>query len=41
MFPMKSTNLSFSTLRDDFAFSLKALLAVGVVVTFVLVLHFT
>jgi hypothetical protein len=38
---MKSTNPVLSSLRDDLGFSLKALLAVSVVVTFVLLLHFT
>ncbi len=37
---MKSTNPILSSLRDDLGFFLKALLAVGVVVTFVLLLHF-
>jgi len=37
---MKSTNPVLSTLRDELGFSLKALLSVGVVVTFVLLLHF-
>lgn len=38
---MKSTNPAITSLRADLGFSLKALLAVGVVVTFVLLLHFT
>ncbi len=38
---MTSTNPVISSLRDDLGFSVKALLAVGVVVTFVLLLHFT
>lgn len=37
---MKSTNPVISSLYDDLGFSLKALLAVSVVVTFVLLLHF-
>lgn len=37
---MKSTNSLPSALRDELGFPLKALLAVGVVVTFVLLLHF-
>ncbi len=37
---MKPTAPAFSSLRDDLGFMLKALLAVGVVVTFVLLLHF-
>ncbi len=36
---MKSTN-PIHSLCDDLSFSLRALLAVGVVVTFVLLLHF-
>lgn len=38
---MKSTNSVLSSLCDDLGFFLKALSAVGVVVTFVLLLHFT
>jgi hypothetical protein len=38
---MNSTNPVFSSPRDDLGFFLKALMAVGVVVTFVLLLHFT
>jgi hypothetical protein len=37
---MKPTNQDLSCLRDELGFTLKALLAVGVVVTFVLLLHF-
>jgi hypothetical protein len=37
---MKSTNPVFTSLPDDLGFFLKALLAVGVVVAFVLLLHF-
>jgi hypothetical protein len=39
-FSMKLTNPVLSSLRDDLGFFLKALLSVGVVVTFVLLLHF-
>jgi hypothetical protein len=37
---MKPTNPVLSSLRDELGFLLKALLAVSVVVTFVLLLHF-
>lgn len=38
---MKFTNPVITSLRDDLGFLLNALLAVGVVVSFVLLLHFT
>jgi hypothetical protein len=38
---MSSTNPVFSSPRDDLGFFLKALMGVGVVVAFVLRLHFT
>lgn len=38
---MKSTNTMHSTYRTDWRFSVQALLAVSVVITFFLLLHLT